>query len=178
MSSSEQVLLDNQRPARQVAGRTLSHRAASFVVIGYGNELRGDDAVGPYVARIVRSWCLPSVQALAVHQLVPELAEVVSGVDCAIFVDACVPNNTRETIQVRTIELTRVPISSAHSGDPRTLLVLAEALYSHYPQTWWITIPATHFEFGADLSAETWAGATAALDWIRTSIRRAGSCTK
>src|SRR5947209_7059306 len=35
------------------------------LVIGYGNELRGDDGVGPCVARTVASWQRPGLRALA-----------------------------------------------------------------------------------------------------------------
>jgi hydrogenase maturation protease len=44
-----------------------------LLVIGYGNELRSDDGVGPRVARAVAEWRLPGVEAIAVHQLTLEL---------------------------------------------------------------------------------------------------------
>ena len=43
------------------------------LVIGYGNELRGDDGLGPYIAARVEEQCLPHVRTLTVHQLTPEL---------------------------------------------------------------------------------------------------------
>jgi hydrogenase maturation protease len=174
----EVPIMTDQRPRDDLAEASLMDRPVSFVVIGYGNELRGDDAVGPYVARVVRSWMLPDVEVFAVHQLTPELAEVVAGADAAIFIDACVPTDTCHSISIRAIEPLDLPFASAHSGDPQMLLALADALYRHCPQAWWITIPATQFEFGADLSSVTWTGATAALQWIRASIRRAGQCMK
>jgi len=42
------------------------------LVIGYGSELRGDDAAGPTAARRLRS---TGLSALDVHQLTPEIAE-------------------------------------------------------------------------------------------------------
>ena len=39
-----------------------------LLVIGYGNELRGDDGVGPWVARSVADWQVAGVEAVAVHQ--------------------------------------------------------------------------------------------------------------
>ena len=35
-----------------------------FLVIGYGNELRGDDALGPCAARRIAGWGLADVTAL------------------------------------------------------------------------------------------------------------------
>ena len=72
-----------------------------LLVIGYGNELRGDDGVGPRVARAVSDWRLPGVTALAVHQLAPELAEPLSLSDAAVFVDAAVVGGDR--VEVREI---------------------------------------------------------------------------
>src|SRR5690242_2835552 len=64
------------------------HRPWSFVVIGYGNDIRGDDAAGPLAARAVAAWGAPGVRALAAHQLTPELAEALAAAELAIFVDA------------------------------------------------------------------------------------------
>ena len=49
--------------------------ARPALVIGYGNTLRGDDAVGPRAAAAVHGGGLPGVDALAVAQLTPVLAE-------------------------------------------------------------------------------------------------------
>jgi Ni,Fe-hydrogenase maturation factor len=81
---------------RQESTRTTSLSAGlpvslSTLVIGCGNDLRGDDALGPLAATAVAAWDMPGVQALAVHQLMPELAEALAEADLAIFVDACAP---------------------------------------------------------------------------------------
>src|SRR5262245_1795360 len=81
---------DDRRPTTRddavVGGRW------SVVVIGYGNDLRGDDAVGLRAAQAVAAWDMPGVCGLAVHQLTPELAEILAGAALAIFVDARVPD--------------------------------------------------------------------------------------
>lgn len=41
---------------------TQSVNQVRFLVIGYGNELQGDDAVGPRVAEIVASWQLTAIK--------------------------------------------------------------------------------------------------------------------
>src|SRR5205823_6351255 len=63
-------------------------RPYSFVVIGYGNDLRGDDGVGQRVALSVACWRQPGVMALALHQLTPELTTWLVRATFAIFVDA------------------------------------------------------------------------------------------
>ena len=60
------------------------------LVIGYGNELRRDDGLGPQAARAVAGWGMPGVLALSCHQLTPELAEIVADAEEALFIDAAV----------------------------------------------------------------------------------------
>jgi hydrogenase maturation protease len=59
------------------------------LVIGYGNRLRGDDGVGWEVAsRLAAAVPSEAAHILTVHQLTPELAELVSEADLVIFIDA------------------------------------------------------------------------------------------
>ena len=68
---------------------------SDILVIGYGNELRGDDAIGPRVARAVRRR-YPDLKTVAAHQLTPEMAARLAGVRLAIFVDAAITTGTRQ----------------------------------------------------------------------------------
>jgi hydrogenase maturation protease len=138
------------------------------LVIGYGSELRGDDAVGQLVARAVAGWGLPEVRALAVHQLTPELAPELAAARLALFVDA--GETAGGGWEARPIAAKSLPITSAHSGDPRALLALTHALYGHAPRAWLVTIAAARFDVGAGLSPETAEAATAALEWIRSHL--------
>jgi hydrogenase maturation protease len=122
----------------------------AILVIGYGNTLRSDDGVGPRVAEAVAALNLPGVRTLSCDLLTPELADPVSRVRLAIFVDAAV-DFPRE---VRLREL--VPAESsqvmAHAASPRTILALARDVFGRCPKAWWLTIPAEHLELGEQLS--------------------------
>jgi len=63
-------------------------RTVDYLIIGYGNTLRGDDGAGPRVAEVVAGWSLPNVRAISAAQLTPELAEALAGAEVVIFVDA------------------------------------------------------------------------------------------
>ncbi|HEU5101426.1 MAG TPA: hypothetical protein VFU22_20525, partial [Roseiflexaceae bacterium] len=78
----------DQRPRFDESAVSLVLGPRSIVVIGYGNELRGDDAIGMIVAEQVASRGWPNVCAIATRQLLPELAEDLARVGLAIFVDA------------------------------------------------------------------------------------------
>ena len=141
------------------------------LVIGYGNELRGDDAVGQRVARAVAAWDLPGVRALAVHQLTPELADDLAQADFAIFVDAYGADAGAASIHMRTVDA--LPLRSLvwHTGEPRLLLALAKAVYNRSPCAWWITVPAIGFDYGAELTSVAQSGVDGALEGIHDLIR-------
>ncbi len=130
------------------------------LVIGYGNELRGDDAAGPEAARRVAAWGKSGVAALAVHQLTPELAAVLAETEMVVFVDAGADGVASE---VRLKPEAGVRAGMGHASDPCRLLALTEAVYGRRPEAWLITILAADFGLGADLSAAARAGLSIAL---------------
>ena len=121
-----------------------------LLLIGYGNELRSDDGVGPKVAAAVEKLNLPGVRVIACHQLMPELAEIVSHARRAVFVDAAI-DEPRE-VRFRPLQAAESSQLMAHAADPKTLLAMARDLYGRYPEAWWLTIPAVNLEFGEQLS--------------------------
>jgi hydrogenase maturation protease len=140
-----------------------------ILVIGYGNDLRGDDAVGPRVAAAVAEWDAPGVRALAVHQLTPELAETLAAADLAIFVDASA-SPEQEEVEIQLTAPADRDTALGHTCAPRMLLALAESLYGSRPPAWSITVPAQSFALGAGLSPAAERGLAAALQRISELI--------
>lgn len=138
----------------------------NILVIGYGNDLRSDDAVGQRVAEAVAKWGASHIRALAVHQLTPELAEHLAGALLAIFVDAVV-GVPEQGVQARRIEPAVPETSIGHTGDPRALLALTQALYGVCPEAWLIAVPGVDFGFGERLSETAQRGMGEALQQIR-----------
>jgi len=134
-----------------------------LLVIGYGNELRRDDGVGPRAARAVAAWQLPGVEGVAAHQLTPELAERIGEAERVVFVDA----GQGDIVLVRPVGPGRTAQALGHTGDPRELLALAEALYGYHPEAWLITLPAPELGFGEGLSAAAEHGLAEALREVR-----------
>ncbi|MGA7953237.1 MAG: hydrogenase maturation protease [Gloeobacterales cyanobacterium] len=142
----------------------------TVLVIGYGNDLRNDDAVGKRVAEAVATWKLSYIQALAVHQLTPELTVKLTKVERAIFVDAHTATPDQE-VQVRPLEPVHTGEISGHTGNPQSLLALTKVLYNHCPQAWWVTIPGINFQVGDSLSFIAKQGISMALERIRQLIQ-------
>lgn len=144
---------------------------STCLVIGYGNTLRSDDAAGQKIAEIVSEWNLAEVRSLPVHQLTPELADPLSTVQMAIFVDVYVANVDQANVQVIELAPSSDPIVGlGHTADPRSLLHFTEQVYGSSPLSWWILVPAVNFEFGEQLSAITQNGVTVALEHIKRLI--------
>ena len=125
--------------------------AVECLVIGYGNSLRSDDVIGLEVARIVASWSLPHVRSLALPQLTPELAVDLAEVDLAIFVDACLFTET-SMVELSSLKPADSTNFKSHFSDPQGLLSLTQALFSNYPQAWWVLVPGVNFQLGDRLT--------------------------
>jgi hydrogenase maturation protease len=159
---------------------TLKSLHQSILVIGYGNLLRSDDGVGQGIARAIAGWGMPNVEAIAVHQLTPELIERLVTVDITIFVDAYPVTATEQDIQICPLELARLGMTSGHWCEPQMLLAMMQALYGYHPQGWWVMVPGVHFELGECLSPIAQQGMDAALQEIEHLItsERLEPCTK
>ncbi|HEY7328818.1 MAG TPA: hydrogenase maturation protease [Gemmataceae bacterium] len=124
---------------------------ADIVVIGYGNELRRDDGIGPRVADSLAAANYPNVQVKVCSQLVPELAADLADARLVIFVDARV-GDPQTDVDVRRIAAGEMSDWSTHTGDPMALLGLTHALYGRVPESWWVRVPGQEFGFGERLS--------------------------
>jgi hydrogenase maturation protease len=121
------------------------------LVIGFGNECRGDDALGPEIARRMEQRRLPNVRTAAIHQLTPELAAELSLVERAVFVDARVGDGDGPVV-VESISPDDANSLASHTGDPAALLALAQIIFGRAPQAWLVTIAGERFEPGDPLS--------------------------
>lgn len=123
------------------------------LVIGYGNDLRGDDGAGPAAARrLARRLPSDLASIVTVHQLLPELAEPVSRAKLAIFIDA---DAQLAPGVVNARNLTPSPTSNGtlgHHLDPENILCLARDLYGRAPQAQLYSIGGETFAYKQTLS--------------------------
>ena len=160
------------RPVRSVAAGSPAH--GSFLIIGCGNALRGDDAVGAQVARAIDKWHLPNVKAIAVHQLMPELSIEIAQADYVIFVEACKEGSHACNIQFGPISAslndnqppTQSSHSRTHSHSVEGLLTLTQKVYGHTPQAWLLQVPTESFDFGEQLSSTALRGSDKAVQTV------------
>lgn len=159
-------------------------KSGRILIVGFGNQYRRDDGVGPYVINLVRAalgrppfdplddgfdTLGEAVDTIVLHQLVPELAETFKDYDRLIFVDAHV-GNLPESIREERLDAAYTQPFVSHQFHPSTVLALAQQLYGRAPQTVLLSIRGHDFDFGEGLSPETEALAQEAAARIMQSI--------
>jgi hydrogenase maturation protease len=107
------------------------------LILGYGNPLRGDDALGVLAAERLRA-LLPEAEVFTNHQLTPELAAALSQSDAAVFLVAAAMG-TPGTVSVTRLAPLPSAASLTHQVSPQALLELAQSLYGHAPRAYLIT---------------------------------------
>ncbi len=144
-------------------GRTL--------VIGMGNPLRGDDALGWAVAERLSVEMADELVAIrTVHQLTPELAEPMSEADLVIFVDASVEGVPGTWKCEEVVAGSLSPDLFEHNFEVGRLLEYAETLFQARPRALLISVTAQSFDCGDGLSPVVEAALPQVLRHIRDQI--------
>jgi hydrogenase maturation protease len=136
------------------------------LVIGYGNDLLGDDAAGRRTVEAFAQETRTDVQTLSVAQLTPELADSIAHSRRVIFVDTSA-DPAQQSVRLRPIQAATHSGGIGHASRPGELLALAIALYGRCPSAWMMTLPGNRFTPGQPLSELAQQGVADALLRIR-----------
>ena len=120
-------------------------------MIGIGNPLRGDDAVGALLAEPADGRC--------VHQLTPELAAELAPLQRVLFIDAWLALESEGPTPLPRLDPLPAAAeprdaSTSHRLDPAELLAITAALYGRAPSGAWLRVPAYAFGHGTALSPQ------------------------
>jgi hydrogenase maturation protease len=130
------------------------------LVIGYGNDLLGDDGVGCYIAQRLESLQHPDIDTIEAVQLLPEMVETISRYRQIFFVDAAI--DTGDHVSMTMVD-GKTENSMHHAVSPEWLLSIVSAIYSCSPEALLLRVPANQFALGEPLSRETAAAAEEAI---------------
>ena len=130
------------------------------LIIGYGNPLRSDDGLGWHAAEALADHFRgrPEIHVLACQQLTPDLADDLSAVDLAVFIDA-----SRDLkpgfLKVEPIndgaQLSGAAASPySHHVQPAALLHLCQDLWGRAPQGFLLSVGVSDCAAGEALSRE------------------------
>jgi hydrogenase maturation protease len=140
------------------------------LIIGYGNELRGDDGLGPFVAESIAAAKLPGVVVKTAVQLLPELAADLAEARLVVFVDASMKPG-EQGIPVRLLAADDTFSWCTHRADPHTLLALTQAIYGRTPETWWLAVSGLDFDYREGMSDFAKENAQQAIARLTRSIQ-------
>ncbi|MCW4355972.1 hydrogenase maturation protease [Hoyosella sp. YIM 151337] len=128
---------------------------AGAVVIGVGNEFRGDDGLGPAVIARLRKLALPGVRLAVSHGEPTELLDLWSGTDLTIVIDAvCCEHTTPGRIWTTTAEAMAsfTTATSSHALGIADAVKLGRVLDRVPDELVVIAVEAECFEAGTQLS--------------------------
>jgi hydrogenase maturation protease len=143
------------------------------LIIGYGNPLRSDDAVGWRAAQaLIGEWPAAKVRVETAHQLLPEMADWLADASHVLFIDACwdlVPGRIRS----RAIHPEKSRAASmTHHFTPEGLLADAWQLFHHCPDAILVSVGGGSFEHGEGLSRQVEAVFPHLLAQIKKSAQK------
>ena len=139
------------------------------LVIGFGNVYRRDDGVAFVLLNAVRERLERppfdmdddgfddlghEVDTIVLHQLVPELVDVVAPYDLILFLDAHV-GAIDVPIYEEELEACFKSATVSHQLHPCTVLALVEQMHHRTPRGVLISIRGYDFQFGEGLSEQT-----------------------
>lgn len=146
-----------------------------LIVVGLGSVDRGDDAVGPTVARAVAAVAAPGIRVVE-HEDPTALIDLWSGAGLVVVVDAVVSGQRPGTIHVLETGAAqpRLPDSSwdgtgrggTHAFGLAATVELARALHRLPPRLVLVGVEAACFDHGTPLSASV----AAAVDQAVTIV--------
>lgn len=125
------------------------------MIVGYGNQIRGDDAAGLVLAERIAARDERRIHSIAMPQLYPELAHQIAEYDSVIFVDASLEPGDENDVTIRELGKSLTPVLLGHAYSPDEIIGLAKRLYGGHPRSWILTIPGNEFGWKEGLSTAT-----------------------
>jgi hydrogenase maturation protease len=151
-------------------------RQRSVLVVGVGNADRGDDAVGPIVARELAGRLPGDVTIVARGGDMLSLVEDWAGHAAVVIIDAAAPMGLPgaiHRIDLRTDELPRdISMTSSHSFGVSEALDLARAL-GGAPECFVVyAVEGLSFDHGAPVTSEVMAAVDEATELVVSEVAR------
>jgi hydrogenase maturation protease len=125
------------------------------LIIGIGNPLRSDDGLGWAVAGQLAQDCHTGkigCDIHTVHQLTPELAQVIAAATLVVLIDASREGEPGE-LQIRPLSLSAQPGAvGTHHTTPEELAALTVMVYGQCPPIVVVSLTGADFSLGEHLS--------------------------
>jgi hydrogenase maturation protease len=141
-----------------------------LLIIGFGNPLRSDDALGWHIAQELLRGPIPDdVLVVAEHQLTPEMSEIASRAERILFVDAA-RHGDPGCLKCDQLEPATSSVCHTHDLSPAMVLRLAKDLYGRSPAAHLFTIAGESFETGEAMSPAVLAAIPTLMQQVRKFV--------
>lgn len=124
---------------------------SKILLIGIGNNCRGDDGLGWKFIELVESMGLDFIHPEYRYQLQVEDAALISGYDVVYFVDASY-EKMEKGFELRPCVAFDEEQVSSHAQSPGAVLKLTNNLYNKFPEAWLLAIAGECWELQTSLS--------------------------
>ena len=138
----------------KTTGQVAGNPSARAVIIGYGSDLRGDDALGPIVARTLEPMLADRDDVLIeiCQGLTPDLALLIAEATIVVFVDCSAEGPVGEIVRQTVEPIAKSDLSMVHFLDPPALLTWTASLYGRAPQAVVLTVAGESFDISEELT--------------------------
>ncbi|MDD5401421.1 MAG: hypothetical protein PHQ93_09565 [Sulfurimonas sp.] len=119
------------------------------IIIGYGNELRGEDAFGVDVIKELQKLSLKDTKLISVFQLTPEIVLEMLDADEIIFIDTC--SNEKNHYKLACSLTQQNGLNLSHHIAPKTIIYMLESLYDKRPSFFIYSMMSSSFDEIMDL---------------------------
>ena len=140
-----------------------------LVVLGWGNESRGDDGLGPLLLRRFAEANWPDTVAIEDFQLQIEHALDLEGAECALFIDA--GKGTPAPFTFCEIAPRAGDVHTTHALSPEAVLDVYARIKGPPPPAFVICVRGESFELGEGLSSDGIARLEAAWGFLSRLMR-------
>ncbi len=120
-----------------------------ILIIGIGNNTRGDDGLGWAFIERIRHECPFDIEYR--YQLQVEDAELISHYERVIFVDAT-RENIIDGISFKLLRPEKNFSITTHRLDPSAILWICDDLYDHCPEAFLLAIQGVRWDLGKPIS--------------------------
>lgn len=134
-------------------GTTTQTTHPEVVIIGFGNDLRGDDALGPMAGAFLQNLYegRENIEVLIRTSLTPELAGVIAEAELVVFVD-CAAEGPVGVVRQQQITIESTEQSMVHFLTPAALLAWTHQLFGRVPEAWTYSVAGLSFDISEALT--------------------------
>ena len=144
-------------------------KIARLLLIGIGNNGRGDDGLGWKFLDLFKEVNRDQIDLEYRYQLQVEDAELISHYEVVIFIDA-IHQPLKEGFEVKQCEAANHYYFSSHLQSPEAILYLAQVIFNKSPEAYTLAISGVNWELTTSISESATNNLHCAMQYFEHAI--------